>query len=79
MHEVLDDAAVADVVSWLPSGKSFAVHDADRFSTEVIPRYFKHKSYKSFQRQIHLYAFQRVADGPEKGTNFIHVLQYGII
>ena len=68
---MLDDESVADVVLWLPDGKFFAGHDAERFMVEVIPRYFKHASFKSFQRQMHLYAFYKLPvppNGDEKGA-----------
>lgn len=54
-------------VSWLPDGKHFKIHDPRRFLEVVIPSAFKQKSLKSFQRQLHLYGFQRVHEGPTKG------------
>ena len=56
------------IVSWVPGGKAFKVHEVDQFVKKIIPLYFKQRQYKSFQRQLHLYGFQRIAEGRDKGT-----------
>jgi len=73
LHEMLSNIESkhdCSVVSWLPDGKHFKVHDPRRFVENVIPSAFKQKSLKSFQRQLHLYGFQRVHDGADKGAYF---------
>lgn len=63
----IDIEATTSIVSWLPDGLHFKVHDAKAFMARVVPRYFKQKSYKSFQRQLHIYGFKRVLKGPYRG------------
>jgi hypothetical protein len=58
------------IVSWLPDGLHFKVHASKAFMALVVPRYFKQKSYKSFQRQLHIYGFTRVLKGPSRGAYF---------
>lgn len=58
------------IVSWLPDGLHFKVHSAKAFMAVVVPRYFKQKSYKSFQRQLHIYGFTRVLKGSSRGAYF---------
>lgn len=41
-----------DIISWLPHGKAFLVHDVDRFVTEVMSLHFNQTKYSSFQRQV---------------------------
>mmetsp|Transcript_41146 Transcript_41146/g.63398 ORF Transcript_41146/g.63398 Transcript_41146/m.63398 type:complete len:358 (+) Transcript_41146:93-1166(+) len=73
LHQMLDDIEKSGedaVVSWLPDGFHFQVHNPQLFMQQIIPKFFKQKSYKSFQRQLHLYGFQRVLEGPNRGAYF---------
>jgi len=56
------------IVSWMPSGKSFRVHDRDAFSKEILPEYFRSNNFRSFQRNLSVYQFARIWSGPEKGA-----------
>jgi hypothetical protein len=70
LHEMLEEmeySGESKIVSWLPDGETFKVHDPQGFTKKIIPSWFKHKCYKSFQRQLHLYGFMRVLAGPRKG------------
>lgn len=53
----------ADVVGWSPSGASFVIADMQRFERDVLPQYFAHRKFSSFQRQLNLYSFRRVDPG----------------
>ena len=81
LHKMLDDAEEStihgnsvvrfdSIVSWLPCGKMFQVHDQIRFEKLIAPLYFDQHQYKSFQRQLNIYGFQRVDRGPCKGAYF---------
>jgi len=72
LHEMLEatenSPEESQIVSWLPPDyKTFKVHNSQEFTTKIIPSWFKHKCYKSFQRQLHLYGFRRIQKGPRKG------------
>ena len=70
LHEMLETAdseGDASIVSWLDDEKSFRVHNQDAFVKRVMPRYFKQSKYKSFQRQLNFWGFERILDGPGKG------------
>ena len=73
MHEMLNDAvedANEHIVSWIAHGKAFRVHRPQLFAEMIMPRYFKQTKYKSFQRQLHIYGFQRIQSGTDKGAYF---------
>lgn len=57
-----------NVVSFTPSGLAFRVHDPKAFATDIIPRYFRHAQYHSFQRQLNKYGFERIHCGPDIGA-----------
>ena len=71
IHEMLDRIERDDkqsIVSWMPSGKSFKVHKREAFSKEILPLYFRHSNFKSFQRNLSIYQFTRIWSGPERGS-----------
>lgn len=70
MLEAIDEAGDASIVSWLSDGQHFQVHNPQSFVQKVIPKFFKQKSYKSFQRQLHLYGFRRETEGVNRGAYF---------
>lgn len=64
----LESEGNCSVVSWLPHGRAFMVHNPDRFVHELMPLYFNQTKYSSFQRQLHMYNFQRITTGRDKGA-----------
>jgi hypothetical protein len=57
-----------DVISWLPSGKSFRIHKQDEFVRDILPKYFKQSKITSFTRQLYIYQFQKLQEGDDKGA-----------
>jgi hypothetical protein len=57
-----NDGNWSSIISWLPSGKAFKVHKPKEFATEIMPEYFSQTKYRSFQRQLHIYGFDRIKD-----------------
>lgn len=69
LKEIADDGN-GDVISFLGHGRAFAIHKPDKFVSEIITKYFKQKSLSSFQRQLNLYGFKRVASGRDAGAYY---------
>ena len=75
LMDILSDPANADIVSWLPHGCSFRIHNRDRFLNEILPPYYKNKKikYTSFTRKLSRWDFVRLSSGPDTGA-FYHKL-----
>lgn len=58
------------IISWSDEGTAVTIHDMDAF-VKVMPKYFKHDKFKSFQKQLGLYDF-RTELLPEGGFKFSH-------
>ena len=52
---LLNDAAREgnqDIASWSPNGKTFFIHDPERFKSTIMSRYFRQTRFSSFTRQL---------------------------
>ena len=73
LHEMLRNCVTEgkdNIVSWLPEGNAFKVHKVPDFVSKILPMYFKQTKYKSFQRQLNLWGFERLTSGPDKGAYY---------
>jgi hypothetical protein len=67
MLEDMANNGSQNVVSWQPHGKAFRVHQPEIFARTIMRHYFNQTQYKSFQRQLHIYGFQRIKKGKDMG------------
>lgn len=57
VHRMLTDAEAngnEHILSFLPHGRAFAIHDQERFVKEILPKYLRQSQMSSFQRQLNL-------------------------
>eukprot|EP00573_Skeletonema_grethae_P002970 CAMPEP_0201687176 /NCGR_PEP_ID=MMETSP0578-20130828/1345_1 /ASSEMBLY_ACC=CAM_ASM_000663 /TAXON_ID=267565 /ORGANISM="Skeletonema grethea, Strain CCMP 1804" /LENGTH=526 /DNA_ID=CAMNT_0048171307 /DNA_START=42 /DNA_END=1622 /DNA_ORIENTATION=- len=59
MLEFAESSGSTDICSWLPSGDSFVIHDRKLFTEFILPRFFLHKKWRSFTRQLNIWCFKR--------------------
>ncbi|KIM58565.1 hypothetical protein SCLCIDRAFT_1218516 [Scleroderma citrinum Foug A] len=59
LYEMVNDPA-DDLIKWSDTGDSFFVLDQERFANEVLGRWFKHKNFSSFVRQLNMYGFHKI-------------------
>lgn len=64
----LESEQQTENLSWVDHGRAFIVRDVARFVEDLAPVYFNLTKYSSFQRQCHMYHFQRITCGPDKGA-----------
>jgi hypothetical protein len=81
LHRLLlmaETKGYTDIVSWQIHGRSFKIHNAKKFFDEVIPLHFRHNNIKSFYRQLNLYGFLKITQGPDKGAYYHELFLYGM-
>jgi len=55
IYDIVEDPSTDSIVSWSTSCNSFVVWDSHKFSTTILPRFFKHNNFSSFIRQLNTY------------------------
>lgn len=73
LMEMLENDAISDIISWLPDGEAFMIHDKKRLSSEVLPMYF-HSSikYSSFTRRLNRWKFMLLPAGCRSKSVYQH-------
>ncbi|GFP84479.1 heat stress transcription factor a-2b [Phtheirospermum japonicum] len=59
-YEIVDDPGTDSIISWSVTKNSFVVWDPHKFSTELLPKHFKHNNFSSFVRQLNTYRFRKI-------------------
>jgi hypothetical protein len=81
LHQILLDLerqeGGTEIASFLPHGHSFVIHQPREFVKHAMRKYFRMSRFSSFQRQLNLYDFQRVTEGPDKGAYYHELFVQG--
>ncbi|CAK5279560.1 unnamed protein product [Mycena citricolor] len=81
IYEMVNDDRTNNLIEWSPSGDTFYVYDQEKFAMEVLPRWFKHKNFASFVRQLNMYGFHKIphlqqgvlkSETESEHWNFVH-------
>jgi len=67
LREILEYAecnGLTSVISWLPSGFAFKIHDEKRFMEEVAPLFMRASKMRSFTANLYLWSFKRITNLP---------------
>ncbi|KAG7363195.1 HSF-type DNA-binding protein [Nitzschia inconspicua] len=73
LYDMLDTAerkGEEHIISWIRDGTAFKVHNREVFIEEYMKKQFNQTKFKSFQRQLNLWGFERVQTGPDKGSYY---------
>jgi len=78
LHRMLEEVDPS-VAGWRPHGRAFLVKMPNEFINNVLPRYgFKQTKISSFHRQLNLYGFSRIVEGPDAGS-YYHVRTFSTV
>ena len=73
LFKLLDESEArghSHIISWLPHGRAFRIHEEEMFDLQVLNKYFK-SSPESFKRQLYMYGFKKIGKrSPDCGTFF---------
>jgi hypothetical protein len=61
---------ITNIISWQIHGRAFKIHKPKDFVENVVPIYFQQTKLASFRRQLNLYGFLRISQGPDKGSYY---------
>lgn len=70
MHAILSRPDLADVVCWMPHGRSWKVLKPREFEIRIIPTYFEHAKFSSFIRQANGWGFRRLTTGKDRNSYY---------
>ena len=69
LFDILSDANYNKIISWDNSGNKIVIFDVVKLCNEILPKFYKHRKYSSFIRQLNLYGFRKskgIVDNLEK-------------
>lgn len=79
MMAILSRPDLADIISWMPHGRSWKVHKPREFEVKVIPSYFEHSKFSSFIRQANGWGFRRmIGKGPDRNSYYHEMFLRGL-
>ncbi|TMW61916.1 hypothetical protein Poli38472_010979 [Pythium oligandrum] len=53
------DTESTTIICWTVDGRAFEIHDVVALTKRILPKYFKHSKYASFQRQLNYFNFRK--------------------
>jgi len=78
MHSILSRPELADIVCWMPHGRSWRVLKPREFEVRVIPTYFEHSKFSSFIRQANGWGFRRMTQGRDRNSYYQELFLRGL-
>mmetsp|Transcript_18523 Transcript_18523/g.70082 ORF Transcript_18523/g.70082 Transcript_18523/m.70082 type:complete len:518 (-) Transcript_18523:1563-3116(-) len=56
-------------IRWTADGGGFVIVNQEAFQNEILPDFFRHRNFTSFQRQLNLYGFRKLVRSTAKETS----------
>ncbi len=71
LYDILNDSSNQNIILW-KENTSILIKDRFKLTEKVLPKFFKHKNYSSFVRQLNLYGFYKFKGLIKDGELFQH-------
>ncbi|XP_071566100.1 uncharacterized protein [Temnothorax nylanderi] len=59
LWKMVEDPKTNNLISWSSNGRSFFIRNQSKFTSELLPYYYKHNNMASFIRQLNMYGFHK--------------------
>ena len=59
------------IIGWTLDGMAFEVRDLHQLSCNVLPKYFRHGKFTSFQRQLNYFGFKKMTKSRAKSCTYL--------
>jgi len=64
LHYILSQPQHNDLIAWASHGECWRVLKPKALE-KILPQYFRHGNFSSFQRQLYIWGFRRITSGPD--------------
>ena len=72
LFDILNDTANNNIIHWNLQGNGIIILDIEKFSKIVLPKFFIHKNYATFTRQLNIYGFSKNKNKLIEGEGYSH-------
>jgi len=72
LMSILSRKEFEDIISWMPEGKSFSIHNKNGFSSVLKSLNLQETKFDSFRRKLHRWGFKVVKKGTKDAVEYYH-------
>lgn len=72
LYDILNDEQYKGIIHWSKEGKAIVINDISKLCEIVLGKFYKHRNYSSFVRQLNKYGFNKVKGGSKEELIFEH-------
>ena len=66
LYQILENPEYNKIINWIDNGKGFIIENLYDFTENILPKYYRHKNYSSFVRQLNMYDFHKKKNSENK-------------
>jgi hypothetical protein len=72
LYTILSDTTYDEIIHWDNDGKRVIICDVINLCNIVLPKFYKHRNYSSFLRQLNMYGFHKSKGKLKSGEGYEH-------